>query len=486
MKSVNMKLLALVLAALMVLPMLAACGAADDSADTTGGVVTEGATDRVSSIEKKTYDKEFTAIYCADTFNPGYFFVEEDEIEMGNDLEDKLYERMLNVEEHLGVDIIAQNGGSFQEYTVPLKTSVSAGDDTYQMVMTHVYMEVANLITSNYFRDFNDFDSMELEADYWNYDLMESLSINDKLYCGYNDFCLANCYLIGFNKQMVKDYAAGIGDLYEQVRNKQWTLDKLIEYSSLVSADNGDGTWDDQDTYGFACHAWVPLISFQHASNIPIVKRADDGEFYISPMKDNEDKIVKLDEMLYDFVNAEYTYTWVPNSDFQGPTTQLHLKSNRVMFEIINNYSLVTTKEDEVKVGVLPYPLWDTKQEKYQTLNWNGVLGIPTTVQNDDMVGDVIELLAWYSDPVTTAFYETLLGAKVADAPEDVEMLQLIWEGQVSDIGLVFSSSSPQMDCILYAIPHHITAARPAYATYYKQNQRSAEKLLNKMFETKE
>jgi hypothetical protein len=285
---------------------------------------------------------------------------------------------------------------------------------------------------------------------------------------------------------MVKDYAAGIGDLYEQVRNKQWTLDKLIEYSSLVSADNGDGTWDDQDTYGFACHAWVPLISFQHASNIPIVKRADDGEFYISPMKDNEDKIVKLDEMLYDFVNAEYTYTWVPNSDFQGPTTQLHLKSNRVMFEIINNYSLVTTKEDEVKVGVLPYPLWDTKQEKYQTLNWNGVLGIPTTVQNDDMVGDVIELLAWYSDPVTTAFYETLLGAKVADAPEDVEMLQLVWDGQVSDIGLVFSSSSNQMDCILYAIPHHISASKPAYATYFKQNQRSAEKLLNKMFETKE
>ena len=36
------------------------------------------------------------------------------------------------------------------------------------------------------------------------------------------------------------------------------------------------------------------------------------------------------------------------------------------------------------------------------------------------MVGDVIEMLAWYSEPVNTAFYETLLGSKVADAPEDV------------------------------------------------------------------
>jgi hypothetical protein len=99
------------------------------------------------------------------------------------------------------------------------------------------------------------------------------------------------------------------------------------------------------------------------------------------------------------------------------------------------------------------------------------------------MVGDVIEMLAWYSEPVNTAFYETLLGSKVADAPEDVEMLNLVWAGQVSDMGLVFSSSSNQMDCLLYAIPHHVSVeGKPAYATYYKQNQKAAERQLNRMF----
>ena len=122
-------------------------------------------------------------------------------------------------------------------------------------------------------------------------------------------------------------------------------------------------------------------------------------------------------------------------------------------------------------------------QESYKTLSWNGVLGIPTTVKNDEMVGDVIEMLAWYSEPVCTAFYETLLGSKVADAPEDVEMLNIVWAGQVSDMGLVFSSSSGQLDCLLYALAHHVSANKPAYATYYKQNQRTAERLLNKMFE---
>lgn len=480
MKSVTIKVLALLLAALMVLPMLAACGDTGETTDTTGGSQTEATTEKQPAVAKKEYDEEFTVIYCADTFNKGYFFIEEEDRQPGNDMDDKVYERMLNVEEYLGVDIIAENGGTFQEYTVPLKNAISSGDDTYQMVMTHVYMEVANLITSNYFRDFQEFDSLQLEEEYWNYGLMDDLSINDKMYCGYNDFCLANCYLIGFNKDMVAEYSNAIGNLYDQVRNKEWTISKLIEYTALVSQDNGDGNWDDSDTYGFACHAWVPLVSFQHAADIPIVKEGADGEFYVSPMEDNAERIVALDELIYNFMNAESTYTWNP---FDGKP-QLNLKSGRVMFEIVNNYSLVSTKEEDVKVGVLPYPKWDKAQAEYKTLSWNGVLGIPTTVENDEMVGDVIEMLAWYSEPVCTAFYETLLGSKVADAPEDVEMLNIVWAGQVSDMGLVFSSSSANMDRLLYALAHHVSVdGTPAYATYYKQNQKSAERMLNRMFD---
>ena len=485
MKSFTIKWLALLLAALMVLPLLVACGDPDEGdGELTSSSGSEGEAENQPPLSKKEYDAEFTALYCADTFNEGYFFIDEDKRRPGNDMDDKVFERALLVEEYLGVTIIAESGGGYQEYTVPLANAISSGDDTYQMIMTHTYYQVASLITSNYLRDFNDFQSLSLGADYWNYQLMEDLSINEKMYCGYNDFCLANCYMIGFNKSMVSEYANTIGNLYDQVRNKTWTLEKLIEYSSLVSKDNGDGIWDDQDTYGFSCYAWVPLISFQHGCDIPIVKEGGDGLFYISPMVDNADKIVELDEMLYDFMNAAYTYNYVPvEEQFVGNKTPLTLKSNRVMFEIVNNYGLVTTKEEEVKVGVLPYPLWDSKQGNYKTLSWNGVLGIPTTVRDEDMVGDVIEMLAWYSKPVNTAFYETLLGSKVADAPEDVEMLNIVWSSQVSDMGLVFSSSSPQMDSLLYAIPHHISAGQPAYATYYRKDRGAAEYKLNQMFD---
>ncbi len=225
MKSVTMKILALLLAALMVLPMLAACGdTGEDNPDTTVGEVTEGDTEKQPAVAKKDYkDAEFTAIYRADTFNEGYFFIEEDQRKPGNDMDDKIFERILNVEEYLGVELIAESGGNYEEYTTPLKNAISSGDDTYQMVMTHVYMDVANLITSNYLRDFQDFESLQLEQDYWNYGLMTDLSINDRMYCGYNDFCLTNCYMIGFNKDMVAEYTNTIGNLYDQVRISRWT-----------------------------------------------------------------------------------------------------------------------------------------------------------------------------------------------------------------------------------------------------------------------
>lgn len=483
MKSRFVRLTSLILALLMLLSLTTACSTGEEGeetdAATSGNTETEGSTEKQPSVEKKDYDAEFAAIYCADIYPIDYFLIEEDRRKPGNDMDDRVYERMLNIQEHLGVEITAVDGGDFQAYTTPIRTSIGAGDDAYQMVMTHVHYGVSGMFLDNLMKDFNDFDSLQLDADYWNSPLMEDLAINDRMYCGYNDFMLANCYVVAFNKDMYAEYAPTTGDLYTHVRNKTWTMEKFIELATLVSQDNGDGKWDENDTYGLTTWAWVPLISFQLGCGIPIVKKDSNGDPYYSPMEDNPDKIVELDEMIYNLMNQPSVFSWG-----LGAEPQLHIKSGRVLCELLGTFALVTTKEEEVKVGVLPYPLWDSKQEDYVTMSWNGVMCVPTTVRDEDMVGDVLEMLAWYSDPVTTAFYETLLGSKVAEAPEDAEMLELIWRTQTADMGLLYSDSTaaPSMDHILYAIPHHVTLNTPAYATYFRQNSRSAQRYLDRLF----
>lgn len=486
MKSCSVRYLSMLLALLLVLPLLAACATGEPEEtleETTAESVTEAVTEKKPSVAENDYDAEFIALYCRDIYPIDYFLLEEDQRRPGSDMDDRVYERMLNIQEYLGVDITAVDGGDFQTYTQPIRTSIGAGDDSYQMVMTHVHWGVSGMIMDNLMKDFNDFSSVQLDADYWNGALMEDLAINDKMYCGYNDFMLANCYVVAFNKDMIAEYAATTGNLYEHVRNKTWTMEKFIETATLVSRDNGDGKWDENDVYGLSTWAWVPLISFQVGCGIPIVKKDSSGAPYYSPIEDNADKITALDEMIYDLMKQSSVFSWG-----LGNEPQLHVTSGRVMCELLGTFALVTTKEEDIKVGVLPYPLWDSRQEDYLTMSWNGVMCVPTTVRDEAMVGDVLEMLAWYSEPVTTAFYETLLGSKVAEAPEDSEMLELIWRTQVSDMGLLFSdpSTAPSMDNILYAIPHHVTLNKPAYATHFRQNVRSAQKNLDKLFRTGE
>ena len=482
MKSHFVRLACLLLAFLTVLSCLAACAAGDTNeteAGTSAVSLEESVNEKHPTVDQKNYDTEFTVIYCADIYPIDYYLLEEDQRRPGSDMDDRVYERMLNIKEHLGVEITAVNGGGYLEYVAPIRNSIGAGDDTYQMVMTHVHWGVSGLFLDNLMKDLGDFDSLQLDADYWNGALMEDLAINGRMYCGYNDYMLANCNVVAFNKDMYAEYAAATGNLYDHVRNKTWTLEKFIEVATLVSQDNGDGKWDTEDTYGLATWAWASLISFQLGCGIPIVQKNREGEPYYSPMEDNPDKIVELDEMIFNLMNQPSVFKWG-----LGDVPQLHIRSGRVLCELMGTFTLVSTKEEEVKVGVLPYPLWDSKQEDYVTMSWNGVMCVPTTVKDENMVGDVLEMLAWYSEPVTTAFYETLLGSKVAESPDDAQMLELIWRTQTADMGLIYCDSTvaPSMDHILYALPHHVTLNTPAYATYFKQNSRSAQRYLDRLF----
>lgn len=492
MKSALIKALCLLMTLCLLIPF-AACGestdnlpAPEESKDNgtqveAGTVQEEQETERTPYVAKTDYDEEFVALYCADTFKKGYYFVDPDNRDEGNDLDDKLYEREIMVEEYLGVDIEAIDGGDFQAYTGDFKNTVQAGDDTYQLLMTHVYMGISSLISSNFLLDLNELsDSLNLEADYWNSTLMEDLSINGKTFMGYNDFCLSQTYLVVFNKEMYEPYAATGGDLYSAVRNNEWTLDKMISVASLVEDTSDPATRN----YGFSCFAWVPLSSFVTASDLKIAdKDPETGELYVCAATESTEKLTDLHEKIYALCNADYTYVWGP-AGMTKPAEDLKLTTGRVLMSIESTFGLVSYKGEDIKTGILPYPKYDAAQESYQHMNWNGMLTVSSCIENEKMVGDVIEMLAFYTSDVKTAFYETLLGSKVANAPEDAEMLDLIWSTTVSDLGLVFSDLSGNMDAMVYFIPQLVTAYdQSETASFLKANAKPANKALERFYE---
>ena len=86
--------------------------------------------------------------------------------------------------------------------------------------------------------------------------------------------------------------------------------------------------------------------------------------------------------------------------------------------------------------GILPLPKYDENQEKYETLNWSGFMVIPATAGDLEMVGTVVENLGYLNDKIVLpAFYEILLGQKISRNEESSQMLDIIFEGSVYDLG---------------------------------------------------
>ena len=487
------RILAFILACLMLSAALVACNnSSDDPEDTTAANSNNPGGDETATvvgppIEEKNYESEFQFLIMNDIFRNEFFYAAEQTQEVMNNA---IFTRQEEVYSQIGVTILGKTHTDYQQYKTDFEISVKAEDNMYQTCLTHVNNDVAQLVTQGLCADFNDFDSINLDQSYWNKDLMESLAINDEMYLGYGDFCLASTYVIAYSKTLLDKYcttALGDGDIYDLVHNKQWTLDKMIELASMSYEDTATGK-DPSETYGIAGYMWVPAISFVHASGLSFTeynKQAKKYEYIYkdaNDMKKMEDLVTKIRELY----NAEYSYFWGPfeaaNSD---PSKQVTLKGNNVLFTLTGTYGLIDYVDNNVEdFGVLPYPTWEEGQE-YRHLSWNGYMVIPfnaADLTEDGMVGDTLELLGYYSAPVTEAFYEKLLGAQISESPDDADMLKIVWDTQVSDYGMAYSTyESRKMDYVVYGLPRCILGIENAssFSTIWNTIKSTVNKELN-------
>lgn len=443
----------------------------------------ESETELISGIEKKNYNSDFNVLTLKDMFPADYFFTEENTYD---DMTDAVYTRMQNVNEHLGIELVSIDAGAFTEYVDTVKTCSKNNEPTYSLVLTHVYYGLSNLILENYLHDFNELESVNLKAPYWNTSLMEELSLKDKVYLGYSDFNLAYVYVITFNKSMYEDIlnAENVAGktVYQYVNDYEWTIDKMFAIASEGKRENGDNVWDEKDTYGFTGTCWVEMCNFLQSSNIQLVGRNESNEFVLSCLDgNNASKTSELVQKLTDYYNAEYTYLW---SYSAGEDSRVHMESGRALFEMSTTFRLKGLTSFDVKFGVLPYPMYDEAQKDnggYRELNWGGFMCVPEVQSNNyDMISDTVELLSFYSAPVTVSFYETLLGKKIAEAPEDTKMLKLIWASVCSDVGLTYSSiGGSAIDPFVYTVPRCILENK-SFTTFARSYKKSAEVAIKK------
>ena len=480
--SLSKKILSLLLAASMLLPLVA-CGQATEtentaSAATTAGTIeTEAETEFFPAVERADYKGESLRMISINDAGT-WVYGSEEEYNNANKqvMNDVLYEMNTLVEEYLGISIEYEQVEHVSGQSVifeKVKPTIMSGDDVYQLCILPAYRNVASFVMQDCALDLYELNDLDFSQSYWNEEVIESLKIGDHAYLGLGDICYHKVYPVYCNKDLMTK--AGRAMPYDKVRNGTWTIDEFLTLSSDLYQDNGDGKVGKEDVFGFSALWNINANCLMQASDIYVVTRFDDGGFELSMYGD---RLVTLYDKLFKWSKQDDVHIW-SFAQRENESIITSFLDNRTYFTI--DYLDTQYLEAEFSVGILPMPKYDVAQESYSHVNWGDNICIPKTVKNREMVGQALELMSYYSETmVMTRFYDDVLQLRVSDAPDDREMVETVFDTIVFDPGIAYCDGNDQLFNLVYLLETCVLTNQESISSYYNRNQKTASRFLAK------
>lgn len=484
----HLKLIALMLALVMLVTAFASCGGGKTPEETTASKpssneekTTAAKTEEIETepeykpdIEQKNYNDEFYFWIMGDVNPVGYYWVKESQ----NDaMSDAVYNRQEQVRKYLGVDIFGSDTESENNYVAPFQNAVKNKDGSVDLLISHVYYGIEGFVTGNYITDFNDIPEIDLDAPYWKLQFMEDIGINGHLYLGFGDLNILYTHVITFNKELLAKYEDAMDeDIYSMVENYRWTLDQMINLASLAYIDTNSNGKSDDDWFGIVGYQSVPFVGFMHASNINIVDVDEKGNYVLGFYTDS------TKQRMSDLVDKIYNLTRTDYACFKKDYSYPGMVTGRSLMEVSGTPWLTGYLSSDVDFGIVPFPMYDEAQKDvgYRSLQWGGYLCVPSYLEDATMVGETVEMMSYYSSDVANVYYEKLLGKQVADAPQDRRMLQIVWDSVCSDFGQTYFSVVYNTN-VLYAFPSLTgMTATEGLSSYVAQRQNTVNRNLKK------
>lgn len=446
------RILSLLLCVLMIASVFVGCRDSNDgnSTDDTKDQSTNNGGNKPDEVEKTPLDnalervngykgtvkpnKDFNII-CYDGIE-GHFFVEE---MSSNNLDKAVYDRNIAFADLFGVDVTAVSfpDADFQQ---TLSTDVKS-DGQYTVAFGHTDNAIAYAINSLTY-NFRDLD-IDYNQSWWDKGTY-SFNIADGVWFmnGSFNYDDDNCtYVLLFNKKLYSDKFSGAEkNFYDMVLAGDWTLDTFNTVIQNVSAENGDGTWDEKDTYGFVT-TWEYGTTFFYASGLNYITCGEGKDpalaFDSSNMGKANDLLNKILTIYY-VNNATY---WAP-----GGSEKFGLDAftdGRALFygEVVSYIQTCSDKMSQ-EFGVLPIPKYNKEQKEHIT--WTHGISSSMTIVNKvtdrEMTAKLIDAFAVLSEKyVRPEYYEKVLKRKAVKDEESGPMLDLIFNGRTYDIAMYYS-----------------------------------------------
>lgn len=419
---------------------------------------------------------DFTVNYFSWQGYSYYFFADE---ETGDVMNDSIYKRKLFVEEYLNVKLGQKDSGHYDNQIPEVKRSIAAGDDAYQAVLLHCIAGVSEFGSSNYMYNFDDLPYIDYSANWWNHAIMDELRLGTRTVYGVSDYMLPCPYIIVYNKDVISEY--GMENPYEAVYSGTWTLDKFLKMAQDSTIDlTGDGSVSHDDIHGIGYDEWSKLISFMTGCDQFMTSRDDENHVYLDM---NTEKMADIVQKFYDTssVNGVF-FELVPQPKAD---TKSAFKSGHIEFLLTPMSELGRFRDADIDVGVLPYPKYNENQENYISLDWGGLMCVPSTIRDADMVGAVLELLAYKSgDTVIPTYYDIMLDGKIARDEDSIKMFDILFDTIAYEIGGNYFGFTSGISDLFYALPQLIVSNKsPNFESFYAKKEKSAARAIDKFYD---
>lgn len=410
-----------------------------------------------------------------------------DETLTGDALNEAVLERDSAVSSLFNINIsyVEKESGQITDF---VRQSVLSGSDEFDLV-THNLNATANMARDSLLINLRDYDDvLNLEAEYWDQNAINSLDLEGHLYFTPSDLTLIDkqaTWVIFFTKAMFDKYPnllpEGYTDIYDMVNKGDWTIEHMYNMVKSVSQDDGDGQWTNLDVYGHFGEGFS-VNSLMIGCGASCIEKNGAGEYeYV--LDRNVDDLVRCYGLVDEIVRGECSMMAGRMSQYVNDIwvdgAGSLMEKNRVLFNLTGMNRCRLFRNLEADFGIIPMPKATAEQDSYymHMTSFANCVSVPISATDKVRTCDILENLTAIANQTTyRAYIEQSLKGKYLRDDESAEMLDIIFDSRRYDIGDIFGGfgASQTMGSI---------TSPDAVASFIKKQERRCTGAIKKLLE---
>ncbi len=398
----------------------------------------------------------------------------------GSPVNDAVYQANAAVEERLNIQLTEVKLSSWNDASA-VRKFIEAGTDELDLGVCHD-ITAGNLSLDGLFCNLREMPHLDFTKPWWPSFTVDALTVNDKMYLysnysGYNGLRgTKNMYV---NLDKLQDLA--LDSPYDMVRNKTWTLDRVIEMTKGIYTDlNGDGERTRDDFYGFAFtglfYGWLEnfgVEAYTHTADGKAVELTLNNERTVQIVDTVKGWLYNGNEGVY--------YKSQHKSLHDTDSYPVIFAEGNCLFTYGSLYVLIEELVNaDITYGILPMPLLDENQESYYGVCYDSPMWVPTTISDADRTGVVVESMSAEGyHTILPAYKDVALKNRYTVDEDSAEMLDIIFANRLLSFSYIYGGENGFQQILNTIVPSDSLQ----FASYYTANESKELKRIDEINE---